>query len=675
MLQLESINPTGMFSFGLSEDIDLLDKGLVHLIGINGDEGGASNGAGKSSLPSALCEILYQANPTEISGDDVINTLWGRGFGGRVIFKSWDGIRYRVTYCRKFKELLYPSDNDIRTEYKGTGLYLDKFVDDVWVSCTQSSMQETKKLISNILGLTYDQFIAIAYMTPRAGNTLLTGTNKDKMDILGSLTGLTEWDDIVSNLRTEKAVLATKESNLKLDLAKAQGELTQLEQRYNETNETSINENIKNYEALIASTKAEIADLTAKQNQHRDQVNPIETKARDLYDQLTKMNADIVSLNKNSSPFYRKSPQIDADLASQLSNAQNHVFMIRGQLSAFGDNPLFDAENCPTCGAKVTKASKDRLTKAKNQLNGELAGALAEKGRVQNEIDADLKIKQMEIDAEVAEYEQKVAEIQKQVGIKTKMYTGLSEEYQRLNKLVADSNTQISVLNSQITQRQSTIAQLESNIGFLKNQLASLSETKARCESKQQDIAKLLTDLGTLSEDIACYDWLITNVPYIKLHKLAVSLEELSNLTNQYFERMGDSLRISFSSFAEKKKKGKSALSVDMLKGEISTRVYDGEKEIPVKLYSEGELARMRLATVRALHDLAVSTAQGCTFTFLDEIFSFVDKTNSHRIADGFPDTTMTTIVTDNSGLAQNIIQFDRTWTVRKLHGLSKLEV
>ena len=63
MLVIESVNPTGMFSFGGCQDINLVGKGLVNLLGVNKDQHADSNGSGKSSLFNSVCEILYQENP------------------------------------------------------------------------------------------------------------------------------------------------------------------------------------------------------------------------------------------------------------------------------------------------------------------------------------------------------------------------------------------------------------------------------------------------------------------------------------------------------------------------------------------------------------------------------------------------------------------------------------
>jgi hypothetical protein len=61
----------------------------------------------------------------------------------------------------------------------------------------------------------------------------------------------------------------------------------------------------------------------------------------------------------------------------------------------------------------------------------------------------------------------------------------------------------------------------------------------------------------------------------------------------------------------------------------------------------------------------------------LDEIFSYVDANNSQRIASSFSDipAEMTYIVTDNSGMVNDLMSFNETWTARKSNGLTTIEV
>ena len=231
LLTLYAINPTGMFSYGLCEDnIHLLNKGLVHLQGINEDKGGDSNGSGKSSLFYSICELLFQKNPTELKDDNVINSVWNQGMAGRLLFMDSSQTHYRITYCRKWKKAFYEVDNDSSTNYVGTGLFLDKFdsVTRQWKDFRGPTMKDTREKIQDIIGLTYSNFLAIAYMSPRVGSKFLRGTNKDRMVILSGITGVEEWDLIQDRCRVKRKSLLTQSDSCNLKMSHENGSIETL---------------------------------------------------------------------------------------------------------------------------------------------------------------------------------------------------------------------------------------------------------------------------------------------------------------------------------------------------------------------------------------------------------------------------------------------------------------
>lgn len=53
--------------------LQLDDRGLNVIQGVNDDDTSTNNGAGKSSVVDALCWALYSATAREVKGDDVVN--------------------------------------------------------------------------------------------------------------------------------------------------------------------------------------------------------------------------------------------------------------------------------------------------------------------------------------------------------------------------------------------------------------------------------------------------------------------------------------------------------------------------------------------------------------------------------------------------------------------------
>jgi len=197
-----------------------------------------------------------------------------------------------------------------------------------------------------------------------------------------------------------------------------------------------------------------------------------------------------------------------------------------------------------------------------------------------------------------------------------------------------------------------------------------------KIEDRKKSVSELKQAIEGDLADLSVMEWLISNIPFVKLHRMSVAMSHLSELVNRYLSEMGDTVRVNLSSFREKKS-GKGAGDVkDLLKSEIKVEVVDGGKNIDPRLYSDGETSKISNALIRALHDLATSAGHGCNLVLLDEIFSFVDASNSQRLAESFKDVVAgTTLVTDNSGHVSNLMEFNEVWTARKTNGMTVLEV
>ena len=113
------------------------------------------------------------------------------------------------------------------------------------------------------------------------------------------------------------------------------------------------------------------------------------------------------------------------------------------------------------------------------------------------------------------------------------------------------------------------------------------------------------------------------------------------------------------------------------MKSEVKVEIMDGTKNISPKLYSDGEISKISLAVIRALHELARKSNQGCNVMLMDEIFSFVDSNNSQRIAQSLSSfiNRGTVFLTDNSGNLNDLINFDNVWVARKKDGKTTLEL
>lgn len=751
MLKFQSINPSGCFSYGLSETIPLDNQGLVHLLGVNEDRDSDSNGSGKSSLFNALCEVVWGANPTQVSGAQVVNNSLYKGFNGRVELIADDGMTYRITYCRDWKDDdFYPVDNDNSCTYAGTSIFFDKFEDGMWRDLRGASMAETRKVIQNTIGLSYDRFISSSYLSPRTGNVILKGTNKERMDLMSGIIGLSEWDNVLDHCRAFRRDQQNGIIDLEKRLSFFEGVLLTLRNERDTLAKTDWADTVVKHETYLLELNVHADELNVQQEkvakelqdalskrsigstQLKNQIstlnreiNLLESRSREpvvespemksLSKELSSLEGELSgaegllkSYQSNSDRFL-DTPEIKA-LRAEINKLEGEISALEGKLRAFKgkDGTSLNLESCPTCGSKenwdnikhsmlemqqeleVTISSYEKecstkkeelktltetlrielLTRAEDTvktIKGQVVNSKAlleterdnlQKGR--NSYIEEGRVKAAGLKQQILALEIQVAEVEAQASEVELTIVALNQDNRSINRSIAENNEKITQCSTRIEQYKAQVAKLED----LQNQLVV----------KEGELADLQAQVDLLKDEASYYDWLIHHAPYIKLHKLSVSLTELSGIVNKYLSSVGESIRVNISSFSEKKGKKSGPMS-DMLKSEIELTITDGEKSIDPKLYSDGETSRVSLVIVRALHDMAAKNGNGCNLMFMDEIFSYVDHSSSQKMSDLFNFGGETVVVTDNSGRATDLLSFDSVWTARKKNGVTTLEV
>ncbi len=751
MLKFTSIVPAGMFSYGLAETIPLDNQGLVHLLGVNEDRDSDSNGSGKSSLFNALCEVVWGINPTSCSGQSVVNNSLHKGFNGRVELIADDGMTYRITYCRDWKdEDFYPVDNDNSCTYAGTSIFFDKFEDGMWRDLRGASMAETRKVIQNVIGLSYDRFISSSYLSPRTGNVILKGTNKERMDLMSGIIGLSEWDNVLDHCRAFRRDQQNGIIEFEKRLSFFEGVLLTLRNERDTLAKTDWADTVAKHETYLLELNVHADELNVQQEkvakelqdalskrsigstQLKNQIstlnreiNLLESRSREpvvesnemrsLSKELGKLEGELAvaegtlkSYKSNSDRFFDMPESIA--LRAEINKLEGELSHFEGKLRIYQskDGKALVLDSCPTCGSMenwdkikgsmievqqeleltISSYEKDCATKKEElntltetlkieligkaeelvkTLNGQVVNSRSlleterdnlQKGR--NSYIEEGRVKAAGLKQQIQALEIQVAEVEAQASEIELTIVALNQETRSLNRSIAENNEKITQCSTRIEQYKAQVAKLED----LQNQLVV----------KEGELADLQAQVDSLKDEASYYDWLIHHAPYIKLHKLSVSLTELSGIVNKYLSSVGESIRVNISSFSEKKGKKSGPMS-DMLKSEIELTITDGEKSIDPKLYSDGETSRVSLVIVRALHDMAAKNGNGCNLMFMDEIFSYVDHSSSQKMSDLFNFGGETVVVTDNSGRATDLLSFDSVWTARKKNGITTLEV
>lgn len=750
MLVFTKINPSGLFSYGISDTISLSVAGLVHLKGVNEDKDADSNGSGKSSLFNALCEIVWGENPSGVSGAGCINNVLGRGFCGRVEFICGDGSLYRVTYAREWKGELYPVDNDNGVVYSGTSVFFDVFKDGQWCDLRGASMAETRKIIQNTIGLTHERFLASSYLSPRTGNLILKGSNKDRMEIMSGIVGLSDWDRVLDEAKAARRSVQAQVSEVEKKLSFVEGvysEALSERERLAATDwQKYITEHVEYAEKVCAQAnelevqqsdvfsqlqsamqlrsigstplKNEISNLSREisllESRSReplletDEMKALSGSIRSTEGELSVADGKLRSY-KSGSAYFGDTAELRS-LASEIRLLEVELSTFEAKLRSFKskDGATLELTACPTCGSEENwDRIKGQMAELQEEIEGGVSSCTKELEEKQAAFDAALEANKALL---LSSVEAEIASLKALVSSKRVEYHALVEAQQEARKAYVDEGAaaasglrskaaeleaQVRIVEAQAAEIERQITSLNvkhrelgaqvsclradhsqalSRIEQYRGSLSRLEDLQVRVLAKAAEMAELQSEIDKLHGDGDYYEWLIKHAPFIKLHKLSVSLVELSSIVNRYLGDIGDSIRVNISSFSEKKGKVKGPLA-DSLKSEVELSITDGEKVIDPRLYSDGEIGRVSLAVARALHDMAVKNGNGCNLTFLDEVFSYVDHASSQKMSSLFSKVDGTVVITDNSSRASDLLNFDEVWVARKKQGITTLEV
>lgn len=148
-----------------SADIDMADRGLVLIQGLNAADSSAnSNGAGKSSIADALCWAIYGTTARGESGDAVVNTKAGKNTRVEVIVED-DGVQYHIVRHRKHKT----GKNGLQV--KAVDGWGEKDI-------TKGTDKLTQEVVNKIVGASHEVFTGSIYAGQEAMPDLPSLTDK-----------------------------------------------------------------------------------------------------------------------------------------------------------------------------------------------------------------------------------------------------------------------------------------------------------------------------------------------------------------------------------------------------------------------------------------------------------------------------------------------------------------
>ena len=485
MIKIKNLTVKNFMSVGNQTQAIDFDRGQLTLVlgenmDLGGDDSGARNGTGKTTIINGLSYAIYGNALTNIKKDNLVNKINGKGMLATVTFEK-DGIEYHIERGRK-PNLLKFSVNGQEQET------LDQ-------DESQGDSRETQKSIEEVIEMSHEMFKHLVALNTYT-EPFLSMKAADQRNIIEQLLGITQLSEKAEALKEQ--IKATKDAitteNTKIETVKASNEriqqsiesLIRKQKLWNDTKEKSVESILKSIDHLShIDIDQEIINQRAlvewnKNKKEQDSLLSLIARQTSTVDKeqktLEKLTKELTSLDdhkchscgqdlhdeKHTAMVVTKTKQVEESQTS-LAEHQEELSGLNEALSLLGE-----ATDCP----KVFYENLEEALNHKNTING---------------LNKDLEIKQ----AEENPYEEQIEELKN---------TALQElDWEHVNDLTKVKDHQ-EFLHKLLTNKDSFVRKriIDQNLAFLNQRLTYYLDKIGlpHIVEFQNDLSVIITQLG-----------------------------------------------------------------------------------------------------------------------------------------------------------------------------------
>ena len=288
-------------------------------IDLGGDDTGARNGTGKTTIINALSYALYGTALTNIRKDNLVNKTNTKAMLVTIDFEV-NGIDYKIERGRKPNVLKF---------------YIGEQEQEAKDDNSQGDSRETQQEIERLLGMSHDMFKHIVALNTYTEPFLALKPN-DQRTIIEQLLGIT--------LLSEKAELLKEQSKATKDAIQQE-----------EANIKAVQDANKRIEEQIESLqRRQMLWLT----KHRDDTS----KLQSALDELLKLDIDVeIAAHKELSAYNQRRKDI-ADLDKAIARSEQDLAReVKGIANLTGDIQQLRDHKCNTCGQDLHDNKHEEL--------------------------------------------------------------------------------------------------------------------------------------------------------------------------------------------------------------------------------------------------------------------------------------------------------------------------
>jgi DNA repair exonuclease SbcCD ATPase subunit len=580
--------------------IKLSDRGLVLIQGENkADTSANSNGAGKSSIPDALCWCWFGTTARGVSGDEVVN----RDAKKDCVVESvvQDGhMTYTATRHRKHKT--------------GKNTFTLKSFDGMKeIDLTKGTEKLTQEVASAIIGCSLEVFSGSIYAGQDEMPDLPAMTDKQLKMLIEEAAGVTVLEAAYKKAREDHGTATTALTEARTNVDKAESQAAFMRSQL-----VSVKGEVGSWEGLkvfrMDNVKSDINAIVPKLRQLMDDIAAIDPA--DLEAKIKDCDVKIVAVAAEQTELARLLASA-SKAESRLRIAEsNYTRMQREHASIKIEvDGIVHRVGCPCneCGrpltpaelADATKAAEGRLTSKHTELmnaESEKEAAEAEFNDAQRERD-EYAASMTDISAVSAQrlvFERGLA-----------VYNGLVSQQSVLTSQARTLRDQLLAIQAETNPHEATVKKLETSLTALEDSLVSLRKqvlVEEETVALEAEVVKIYSPAG------------------VRAHVLDDVTPFLNTQSAKYLVTLSDgNIEATWNTLTPDAKGNlKEKFTIDV------TNATGGES---FKSMSGGEKRKVRIATALALQDLVATRASKPIDLFIgDEIDDALDPAGLERL-------------------------------------------
>lgn len=507
--------------------------------------------------------------------------------------------------------------------------------------------------------------------------------NDDRLNIIENI------DTILQDM--EKSDTTVMEAKTKINTLFAENNLAGLsdyEAKINSLNEKiqTLNSKYKESENKVKAKEKELAQIKESLESVKSELEQFEVTYSSEYSQLKKeiqqLSELIESSQKEQVISQRKRQEIERNLASlqaQLAGVIqcpkcSHEFTLSNNIDIESvRQKVSDTQtNLDAIVKLVDEQEKhiNALTSQKqtkgiecNTLDDKRTSLSAQVNNIQTSVNK-TSAEVQKANAEMSAVCDSINKTQKEIdNIRRTLF---DEVYDIIDEAIKNCETESQNAKINCQNAEGTIQSYEESIKEIEESSATelienLQASKSRYE---QELNQAIAHQEEVSAQLLSYKAQESAFVEFKTHLANTKIGDLGRITNEFLERIGSDIRISFSGYTVLKSgKIRDKISISLIRDGIDCGSFDK--------FSEGEKARVNLANILALNKLTnvnCIEGKGLDLLILDEILDATDESGLANIFEALNSLQVTSLVVSHGNIAEN---YPHKLIVNKQNGVS----